>query len=99
MSRYGEPWKTERINHVSCSECEHIDLILSDGMIVCWEGSLRTGERAVACVNAMEGLDPKKVREVIDWLDGEEQVCGCQMLDDSEKPCLACRIKACKEEP
>ena len=93
MSRYGEPWKIMKRH-------DERDYGVCGTTIACLVEDEELLNRAIHCVNAMEGLDTEKVRALIDdlldspgWCDGirgigDGQGCGS---------CWRCRARACRE--
>lgn len=91
MSKYGEPWINSPWGHVfsESDRAYHLAAFCED----------RTRQRAVECVNSVSGLDPVKVRQLLD--SAIDEGCTwelCKEQDRVEDRCFVCRTLACREE-
>lgn len=92
MGDFGEPWTIRDGQGYAVVDDRGRNIVSLSG-----RNRDRHG-RIVACVNAMAGLDPVKVRELID--EAAREGCTwelCRELDINER-CFACRARACRED-
>lgn len=99
---YGEPWRFEQLNRIDAGIVDR-DGNPTDLFGERCEGALypddKDAARAVACVNAMAGLDPEKVRRLVKELVTLE----CQSYEVGPGPmggmgcglCAPCNARAC----
>ena len=93
MGDFGEPWTIRDGQGYAVVDDRGRNIVSLSG-----RNRDRHG-RIVACVNAMVGLDPVKVRELIDELAGAGCCGGTKhMMEVPCGECRSCRARACRED-
>ena len=91
MGDFGEPWTIRDGQGYAVVDDRGRNIVSLSG-----RNRDRHG-RIVACVNAMVGLDPVKVRELIDEL--ANQTCGdYKRISGDCGVCRPCRAQTCRED-